>query len=149
MKKFKKIIAMCMATVMAMSVMCVGAFAAETDVEIEVENIQEFPECIMIEREVIAEDGSVSIAVDPIYLLGMGYITGDGVNLRQGASTSTPSKGLMYRGDALAVYGDMRVTGPWYYVSVRSGNCNGKTGYVHMDYVTIVDPAKTVDTVTE
>ncbi len=28
MKKFKKIIAMCLATVMAMSVMCVGAFAA-------------------------------------------------------------------------------------------------------------------------
>ena len=31
MKKLKKIIAMCLATVMAMSVMCVGAFAAEID----------------------------------------------------------------------------------------------------------------------
>lgn len=31
MKKFKKIVAMCLATVMAMSVMCVGVFAADND----------------------------------------------------------------------------------------------------------------------
>lgn len=32
MKKFKKIIAMCLATVMAMSVMCVGVYAADNEV---------------------------------------------------------------------------------------------------------------------
>ena len=55
MKKFKKIIAMCLATVMAMSVMCVGAFATETTTE----NIQ------FVETD---ENGNVIDTVDIVYL---------------------------------------------------------------------------------
>ena len=144
MKKFKKIIAMCMTAAMALSMMSVGAFAAETEV-----TMSEFPETITVEREVIEPDGSVRAVIDNLYFLGLGYINANGVNLRSGPSTSYASLGLMYYGDAVGVYGDMTVSGPWLYAYVNSGNCDGKSGYVYDDYITISSIAKSADVVAE
>lgn len=135
MKKFKKIIAMCLATVMAMSVMCVGAFAAEPEVS----------ESLIIDDEEI----SLNALIDGKQFIGSGYINGNGVNLRAGASTSYTSLGLMYSGDQVAVYSDTTSSAPWWIVVVTSGNCKGKTGYVHINYVTVSDPARSATTVTE
>lgn len=61
-----------------------------------------------------------------------GTITGNGVNLRKGPSTSYARIGVLYRGDTVAITGQ---SGSWYKVSTASGG----SGYVYGSYVSIND----------
>ncbi len=129
MKKFKKVLAMGLAVIAALSVMSIGVFADD-------------PEVVAVEEQEVSvmstgESIDPQDLIDNKYFLGLGEINYNGVNLRTGPSTSYKSLGKMYNGDNVAVYGDTTVSGPWYYVYVHSGNLDGEEGYVHSSYVTI------------
>lgn len=68
---------------------------------------------------------------DPDEITSSGTVTGNEVNFRAEASTSSTSYGLLYSGDKVAVLGT-NSDGTWYHIF-----CQGKKGYVSADYLTL------------
>lgn len=64
---------------------------------------------------------------------GTAYISGTGVRLRSGPSTSSSIVGTYDTGEALTVTG---VSGTWYKVTI-----NGQSGYISGDYVSFAKPS--------
>ena len=60
---------------------------------------------------------------------GVGAVTGSSVRMRSRATTSSNILTTMDKGTAVAVW---KKTGNWYRISY-----NGKTGYVHADYLVL------------
>lgn len=63
-----------------------------------------------------------------------GYITGNSVRIRSAGSTNASVLTLMNRGDALTVLGELQ--NGWYQVRLA----DGRTGYVHGDYISFTKP---------
>lgn len=61
--------------------------------------------------------------------LGTGTVTCDSLNVRSGPGTGYSKLGMLYRGNSVSINSK---TGDWYTISY-----NGKTGYIHSDYITI------------
>lgn len=70
--------------------------------------------------------------------LGIGTVTGSGVNLRAGAGTSYSSLGKATLGASVSLLG---IENGWFYV-----NLNGTNGYIRSDYVDI-SPAATASSI--
>ena len=130
----KKLLSIFVTAIIAMSIMSIGVCASEPL------NMSLYPKSITVITEVEQADGTVKQIVTTAQFLGLGYINADGVNLRSGPSTSTASLGLMYKKDSVGIYANDNTNATWAYVSVRSGNCSGKSGYVHQNNVTITNP---------
>ena len=67
-----------------------------------------------------------------------GKVTADALRVRAGASTDTEIMGLLYNGTVVQLTGE---EGDWYTISY-----NGATGYLHKDYIQLVDEEETAET---
>ena len=66
-----------------------------------------------------------------------GKVTADALRVRAGASTDTEIMGLLYNGTVVQLTGE---EGDWYTISY-----NGATGYLHKDYIQLVDEEETAE----
>lgn len=88
-----------------------------------------------MKRKIIRWIGALSVVLCllvPLTALAdsTGTVTGNGVNLRKGPSTSYARIGVLYRGNTVTVTGQ---SGAWYKVTTASGT----SGYVYGSYVSI------------
>ena len=67
-----------------------------------------------------------------------GKVTADALRVRAGASTDTEILGLLYNGTVVQLTGE---EGDWYTISY-----NGATGYLHKDYIQLVEEAAEEET---
>lgn len=117
MKKFKKIIAMCLATVMAMSVMCVGAFADEEDITTN-NIIAEDVKSEGLDNEIAEENANIAPRIAQYV-----WVDTDVLNVRTGPGTNYDIKGQVYRDQKLFItFAEYDAYGvDWYRCSALDG----------------------------
>lgn len=93
-------------------------------------NGQFSPEIPMSRGMFVTVNGRMA-GMDPNEIVSVGTVTGDDVNLRAEASTSSASYGLLYSGTKVAILGTSS-DGAWYHVLYE-----GQKGYVSADYLAL------------